>query len=276
MDRFFEESAIKTTYKLREEHEDYLRRREHNQEQKRFQEMKRDCERDIPKMQKCIKEIMDNSMLNSYVDNLKINQVDPQAYKFLVLRKDEFLKLRILKCARKSFPIREIKKQALPSLGMISGLMLAFSFPFTGVIATSLVLGSGMLISTGSGLTMMSTAHRLQEQETDDRAILQADVEELKGGMRFFKACEKVYRLRDRVKDNNSSLFDRLFLSTNSGFWGRFSSTSSEEGWIPSLAMNPSWKERITKIEKKLQDRGEDISTTQEEEQKIALLEELV
>ncbi len=146
--------------------------------------------------------------------------------------------------------------------------------PSTG-IASSAAFGSCMSIYAGSWCAILVTEHYQQEQEADSRAILKANVEELKGGMRFFKVCQKVHQLRDRIKYDNGGFFNRLFLSINSSF-ERFSSISSEKNWLPSLAMDPSWKDCITKIEKELQVRGEDISAMQEDQEKIALLEKFV
>jgi len=270
--RFHEERIIQMNYKSMQDRWDTQIRDRARRDQTDLQQMRQRCEKDIPEMQASINELMNNSMLNGYADSSIIERIDLQAYKFLVLRKDEFWELRSLKCTRKGLQKREIQKQALPFLGLISGLTLVFSCPFAGAIALPIAIGSGMCISTGSGLTMLSTAHRLQEEEADDRAILKANIEELKGGIRFFKACQKVYQIRD----HNGGLFDRLFLSLNSGFGGQLFSTSSEESWLPSLAVDPSWKDRITKIEKKLQARGEDISAMQEDQGKIDLLEKFV
>jgi hypothetical protein len=251
--RFDQERMNQMNYKSMQDRLDAQMSDRARQDQADFQQMRQRCEEDIPKMQSFINELMDNSTLNVYADNSRIEQIDLQAHKFLVLRKNEFCKVRILG----SIPsFSNLKKQACTAFGTISGFMLT-------ALATSAVAAiSGLFIFVGSSLYAIPRGLHLMEREADDRTILEADLEELKGGLRFFKACQKAHLLRDGMEYNR--------------FLGRISSTSSEKSWLPSLALEPSWESRITKIENELKNRGEDISATQEDQQKIALLEGFV
>lgn len=230
----------------------------------------------ISKETQSIRDLAYQSVVNVYIDSHDLQRVDPDAYAFVKLRTEEFIKLRDLNYERMSLSKKEVKKQAFPVLSFFSGLGLICNTPIVGagMLASSLLIGSGASISLASGFFIISTAWRLQEHDADDIAISKASKDQLKGALRFCKACQKVDQIKNQMQDPSKGFFNRIFFSGNKSLRGRLLSTNSDESWLPCLARNPSWKDRISKIEKALKSQGEKNITVQPEE--VDLLENTI
>lgn len=196
-----------------------------------------------------IASLKDYSPLNRYAKNSEIQKVDPQAHKFLVMRKKKFKEVtkewaekhHLRSCAEAHDATMTVSSLAIISLFLVAPPIACLAIPVAAVT------------------TMASSGYRcrVNEESADEKTIQEVNKEELKGGIRFYQACQKV----EQIKEKNKGLFRKLCSNVTDNRLFR---------------ETPSWNNRISKIEKKLEDYGEKFLCTEEDQEKIALLEKLI
>ena len=196
-----------------------------------------------------LRSLTDHSPLDWHVVSGEIPKIDPQAHKFLALRKRKFAELTkelaqkqgVNSCTEARYREMNSLKTALPLVGL-------FLFPVTNL---ALLAVPAVPVVAWAKLNYRC---RVNEEAADERTIKEATEEELKGGFRFYQACQKV----EQVLWKNKSLLGKLFSSVADSRLFRDA---------------PLWEDCIAKIEKKLGSHGKKFLCTEEDQKIIALLE---
>lgn len=196
-----------------------------------------------------LRSLTDSSPLDWYARSDKIQKIDPQAHKFLALRKRKFKELT-KELAQK----QGINSCAEAHLREMSRLMMSVPIACMFLFPINVYVLFAIPATPGIAWARLNYKFRANEMAADERTLKEATEEELKGGIRFYQACQKV----EQVLWKNKSLLGKLFSSAADS--RAFRST-------------PFWKDRTMKTKKKLESLGKKFLCTEEDQKIIALLQ---
>lgn len=182
--------------------------------------------------------------------NKNLKEIAPNSYEFLSLWGEKSIAI-----AQKGFSEenenqiqKNTAKQVAVSLATFAASLSYYSMNYFPAALASLPVC--FLVSK---LTSCANEQiKVKEIDTNLVEDIAIKPEILKGGILFYKACQKVNQKKDRI------------------FF-----TSSGESRFSALESTPAFKERITQLEKKLKNLGEQWKCTETDQQTIKKIERL-